>query len=813
MVAMTRPRRTSRRLSEILRANLLTRFNAILGALLAVILVVGPIQDALFGIVLVSNALIGILQEVRARRVLDRLAILAAPSAEVVRDGATMQVAVDEVIAGDLVQVHTGDQIVADGVLTGGGVLEIDESLLSGEAEPVRKVAGERVLSGSFVVGGAGQYLAEHVGDDSYALRLSADAQRFSLVRSELRAGIDTILRWVTWMIAPAATLLVLSQLHAHDDLAEAIRSSVAGVGSMIPEGLVLLTSVAFAVAVIRLGRQHVLVQELAAVEGLARVTVVCVDKTGTLTAPELELAATVTLDDRLHVALPAIVAADATPNATVRAIAKSHAVGQGTTVVPFSSGRRWSATSGDDGTLWLLGAPDVLLPAIEASSSRVHREVDELVARGARTLLVAVALDPVDGDIDPPRCLPIGVLGFEEEIRDDAASTVRYLLDQGLTIKVLSGDDPQTVGAVAARVGIPGADAPVDARSASDEALATATVFGRVDPHRKRAMVKAMQAHGEVVAMTGDGVNDVLALKDADMGIAMGSGSAATRAVAQLVLLDSTWAALPGVIAEGRRVIANVERVANLFVTKTVYALVLALSVGVARLPFPFLPRQLTIVSSLTIGIPAFFLALVPNTTIARAGFARRVLRFAVPAGVVAASATFVGFAVARIDGSLDEARSTATLVLFAVGAWVLVLLARPLTTWRASLVGSMVALFVVIFVSGPLRAIFAIDLPPWPTIGSALVIATVAGAALEAGWAFERHHPEALAASAGRWRRRRRRHRLPGEDLRDRHVEREHDHHQAAADHGVEHEVVRGGDDREEREHRVGDRHPPQR
>jgi cation-transporting ATPase E len=310
------------------------------------------------------------------------------------------------------------------------------------------------------------------------------------------------------------------------------------------------------------------------------------------------------------------------------------------------------------------------------------------------------------------------------------------------VTIVVLSGDDPRTVAAVARRVGIPGADAALDARSASDDALASTTVFGRVDPHRKRAMIRALQARGEVVAMTGDGVNDVLALKESDLGIAMGSGSAASRAVAQVVLLDSTWAALPAIIAEGRRVIANIERVANLFVTKTVYALLLSLAVGVARLPFPFLPRQLTIVSSLTIGIPAFFLALAPNTTIARPGFADRVLRFAVPAGAIAATATFLGYAAARRDGSLDQARSTATLVLFIVGVCVLTLLARPLTRWRRLLVASMVAGFVLIGASARVRDIFALDLPSVVTTAVALAIAAVACVVLR------------LVAHTGLWR-----------------------------------------------------------
>ena len=742
---MASPDSSTRTVGEIVRANVLTRFNALLGSLLLVILVVGPLQDALFGIVLVANTVVGVVQEVRAKRTLDRLALLSAPTATVVRGEAVQTVALDEVVPGDLVRVRSGDQIVADGPVVEADGLEIDESLLSGEAEPQPRIAGDDVLSGSFVVAGTGTFRALHTGADAYAGRLAQEARRFSLVGSELRSGIDRILRWVTWAIVPTAVLLVSSQLAiAGDNLEDAVRASVAGIGAMVPEGLVLLTSIAFAVSILRLGRRQVLVQELAAVEGLARVDVVCVDKTGTLTTADLRLSSIEPLgahtDAEARGALGAVVAADAAPNVSMRAIGAAVPPTAGEVVVPFSSSRRFSASSDAQGSVWVLGAPDVLL----AAGDPVLATCAAHAASGERVLLLGRGGALATTDDGPPDIDPVAVLALAEQIREDAAETVAFFREQGVTVKVLSGDDPATVGHIATAVGIAGGDQPLDGRELPEDvdALAAAmdrtSVVGRVDPHRKRDIVRALQHAGHVVAMTGDGVNDVLALKEADLGVAMGSGSAASRAVARLVLLDSSWAALPAVVAEGRRVIANVERVANLFVTKTVYAFLLAVAVAVARLPFPFLPRQLTIVSSLTIGIPAFFLALAPNDVRARRGFAWRVLRFALPAGAVAAVATFGGYGLARSEHgvSLDEARTVATVVLFAVAAWVLAILARPLNFWRGALVAASVAGFLLVASIGPTRDLFALDLPSVVVLFAAIGIAAIACGVLEAGW-----------------------------------------------------------------------------
>ncbi|MGZ5354032.1 MAG: HAD-IC family P-type ATPase [Actinomycetota bacterium] len=721
------PTAPSRTVSEIVRTNVFTRFNGLLGSLLVVILTVGPIQDALFGGVLLANAAVGILQELRAKRTLDRLAVLTSPHARIVREGTPREEPVSEVVLDDVLELRPGDQIVVDGEVIEGAGLEVDESLLTGESEAVTKHEGDEVLSGSFVAAGSGRFRATRVGASAYAAQLAEQARRFTLTRSELRAGIDRILRIVTWLLIPTAVLLVISQFRSDASLHDAVRGSVAGTVAMIPEGLVLLTSVAFAVGVVRLARRAVLVQELPAVEVLARVDVLCIDKTGTLTEGKLVVEEIEPLtEDGVHrEALAALAASDPHPNGTLRAIAESLPdpvegwLSDG--AVPFSSARKWSGASfGTKGT-WLLGAPDVVLGAVPGSDDHLRAALRHAEA-GRRVVLLARSDEALSGDVLPAGVVPVAFVILGDRVRETASRTLEYFAEQGVRVVVISGDHPETVAAVARRVGLPGADHPFDATALPTErepladVLETRSIFGRVTPQQKRAMVEALQSRGHVVAMTGDGVNDVLALKDSDIGIAMGSGSSATRAVAQLVLLDSTFDPLPWVVAEGRRVLGNIERTSNLYVTKTVYAMLIALGVGVVGWEFPFLPRHLTLIGSLTIGIPSFFLALAPNNERARPGFLRRVLRFTVPAGTLAALATFLGYVLARDEPgiSLVEAQTTATMVLLWVGFLVLSVIAAPLTRWRLALVWAMPALFVLAMAVPGARTFFALSAPP---------------------------------------------------------------------------------------------------
>ncbi|MDI6413567.1 HAD-IC family P-type ATPase [Streptomyces albus] len=755
------PARSSRSAADIVRANVFTRFNAIIGVLFLIILIVGPVQDGLFGFVIVANTGIGIIQELRAKRTLDSLAVIGEARPRVRRDGTTVELPTDRIVLGDLIELRPGEKCVVDGEVTEADSLEVDESLLTGESDPVVKQPGDRILSGSFVVAGSGAFTATKVGREAYAARLTEEASRFTLVHSELRGGISVLLKYITWMMVPAALGLVLSQLVVErHDAPEAVRRMVAGIVPMVPEGLVLLTSVAFAIGVIRLGRKQCLVQELPAIEGLARVDVVCLDKTGTLTEGGMDVQqvrplGTTTQED-IDTALRALGAAEPHPNASLQAIVEAYPPGTSAPdgprpagSLPFSSARKYSgvAVTGPDGRTdaWLLGAPDVLLPA----GDPVLADVTQLDRQGLRVLLLARPADGrlPDGEANrPPAAHPAALVVLEQRLRPDARATLAYFAEQDVQAKVISGDNAVSVGAVAGKLGLPGAERPVDARQlpAPDEGLARAvgegTVFGRVTPRQKRQMVGALQADGHTVAMTGDGVNDVLALKDADIGVAMGSGSEATKAVAQIVLLNNSFATLPSVVGEGRRVIGNIERVAALFLTKTVYSVLLALLVICWHVPYPFLPRHLTLLSSLTIGIPAFFLALAPNRERARPHFVRRVLRYAVPCGLIAGAATFATYLLARHHyhgpGALAAETSVATLTLFLIAMWVLAIVARPYTWWRVLLVLAMGVGFLVVLATPWLQRFFALKLVgttlPWTAVG----VAVVAGALLEAAW-----------------------------------------------------------------------------
>ncbi|NNC74682.1 MAG: HAD-IC family P-type ATPase [Acidimicrobiia bacterium] len=760
------PAAPSRSVADIFRSNIVTRFNLLLGALLVVILFVAPINDALFGIVLVGNTTIGIIQELRAKRTLDRLNLLNAPQATVVRDGKVRQIPIDQVVLDDVLQVAPGDQLVVDGEVLSSAGLEINEALLTGESDPVVKAPGAIALSGSFVAAGIGRYQATRVGREAYASRLADEARRFTLVRSELREGIDWILLAISWIILPAMALLVWSQLRTTDGIREALAAAVAGGVGMVPQGLVLLTSIAFAVGVIRLGRKSVLVQELPAVEGLARVDVICFDKTGTLTEGRLAVQSTISLGEAVDPgpALASIAAADPSPNATMLAVNEAFGTGSEWTaddVVPFSSERKWAAASfGGYGT-WVLGAPEILLPG----NGEVAAIAEDEAAQGHRVLALAHTTAQLRGDELPPALVPTALVTLGDVVRADAAETLRYFAEQGVQAKVISGDHPETVGAIARTVGVPGSANAIDARELPNDPERLArymdeyTVFGRVAPHQKREMVKALQSKGHVVAMTGDGVNDVLALKDSDIGIAVGSGSPASRAVAQLVLMDGRFDTLPGVVSEGRRVIANIERVANLFVTKTIYALALVIIIGALARPFPFLPRHLTLVGSITIGIPAFLLALEPNRTRARPGFIKRVLRFSLPAGLAAAAATFAIYEMAIAEGvPLVEARTAATLVLTAIGLFALAIVARPLTLAHKWLIGLMAFSLFLVISTNTGRDFFELKFPELVIVLAGVGIVAITGLAMygtlrSVGWM--RNVPDLIRSTPVRPRR----------------------------------------------------------
>ncbi|MDO4900258.1 HAD-IC family P-type ATPase [Actinomyces sp.] len=767
--------RTSRSATAILRANVFTVFNAILGVALVLILLFGSWKDALFGFVLLLNTATGTIAEVRAKRALDRLSVLDAPRALVLRDGVERDVDVSEVVLDDVLRLRGGEQVPADAVVLRSDNLELDESILTGESDPVRPDVGDRVMSGTTVTAGTALVRTVAVGADAYAHRLAREARRYSVVASELQEGTNRVLRWISWVIVPVALLLVWSQLRQNGGVTQALVSGqwrialvagIAGVIGMVPQGLVLLTSVNFATASLALARRNVLVQELPAVEVLARVDTLCLDKTGTITTGAIRLEEVAAPDGGGpgQAALEALAALSGgeDPNATAVAIARGLAeeryLGERAraaggraveTAVPFSSRRKWSAVRYDAST-WVLGAPEIVLAAAPGADMVLDR-ARERAADGARVVALARSNEPCGQD-GQDHLLPGGLetaalVILAEEIRPDAAQTLDYFRGQGVEVKVISGDNPDTVAAVARRAGVTGPDggAPlaVDARTLPQEpepeaaeaerladVLEGASVLGRVTPEQKRAFVRALRSRGRVVAMTGDGVNDALALKDADLGIAMGNGAPATKAVARLVLLKGEFSALPGVVAQGRRVMANTERIASLFLAKTVYASLIAVVVSLTAIAYPFLPRQLTIVSSLTIGVPAFILALAPNSRRYRAGFLGRVLTLAVPAGLVAGCATLAARTWLVAAGVHTEQVTTgSTLVLVCSGLWLLTLTARPLLGWRLGLVAAMAGIAVLGVFVPAVRGFFLLA---WPTAGTWLVILAVSAAAV---------------------------------------------------------------------------------
>ncbi|MEW1761062.1 HAD-IC family P-type ATPase [Streptomyces cyaneofuscatus] len=753
------PVRSSRSVTEIVRANVFTRFNLIIGVLWVIMLFVAPIQDSLFGFVIIANTGIGIIQEWRAKKTLDSLAVIGEAKPTVRRDGKAAEISTHEIVLGDVVELGPGDKVVVDGTVAEADSLEVDESLLTGEADPVLKRPGDPVMSGSFVVAGGGAFTATKVGREAYAAQLAEEASRFTLVHSELRSGISTILKYVTWMMVPTAIGLIISQLVVKDNnFKDSVARTVGGIVPMIPEGLVLLTSVAFAIGVVRLGRKQCLVQELPAIEGLARVDVVCLDKTGTLTEGGMDITEVRPLNGSdeayVHQVLRSLGSSDPRPNASLQAIIDAYPAGEGTAAswtvtdaLPFSSARKYSGAAftetDDTSSAWLLGAPDVLLPEGDPTLD----EIEHLNQQGLRVLLLARV---PSGELDAPDAaegdVPTALVVLEQRLRPDAAETLKYFAQQNVATKVISGDNAVSVGAVAGKLGLAGAENTLDARKmpTDPDDMATAmeqnAVFGRVTPQQKRDMVAALQSRGHTVAMTGDGVNDVLALKDADIGVSMGSGSEATRAVAQIVLLNNSFATLPSVVAEGRRVIGNITRVATLFLTKTVYSVLLAILVVCTQVEYPFLPRHLTLLSTLTIGVPAFFLALAPNKERAQPHFVRRVMRYAIPSGVIAATATFTTYLVARHHyagpGALEAETSAATLTLFLTSMWVLAIIARPYTWWRIALVAAMGLGFLIVLVVPWLQDFFALKLVgttmPWTAVG----IAVAAAALLEFSW-----------------------------------------------------------------------------
>jgi cation-transporting ATPase E len=790
---------TSRSLTQIIRANVFTLFNGIIFVAMLMVLATGSWRDAVFGLVIIVNTGIGVITELRAKRTLDRLSILVAAHPLVRRDGHDIAISHDGIVLDDLLWIRSGEQVPADAEILHSWGLELDESMLTGESNTVRKQPGDSVYSGSNAVSGLALAKVSAVGRQSYAAKLTAQAKVYTKTVSDLNQGINTILKVLTFLVVPLCALLIWSQVRVVGGWSEAIAggewrqavvSAVAGVVGMIPEGLVLLTSLNFAIAAMRLARNNTLVQELEAVETLARVDCLNLDKTGTITDGGIEFKALLSLDGDVAAdggdaaggsgrvtreATQALfdLANEENPNATGRAVlealsAQGYEPGPVDGRVAFSSARKWSAIARQGEGIWYFGAPEMLLAAIgRAGSARdvqssdfaaISAAVAEYANQGNRVLLIAHREGGVPEDFGSEPCLdaaarPVALALCAERVRDDAADTLLWFREQGVRCRLISGDNPATVGAIATQVQLCG-DQPVRAMDARKlphdiaelaQVLDKVDVLGRVMPEQKKAIVQALHQGGHVVAMTGDGVNDTLSIKEADLGIAMGNAAPATKAVAQVVLVDSKFSHLPDVVARGRQVMANMERVASLFLVKTAYSVVISLGVVLAGMLFPYLPRHITYIGALTIGMPAFILALAPNTRRYMPGFLRRVIAFSLPRGIAIGLSVLINSwflpGIMRWDmQAATNQRSLFTvnaIIVFALGVVVLAQVARPLLSWR----GALVALFALAGIIGAfipfVAGFFALQLPSGDSL-TATVIALVAALAILAACQF---------------------------------------------------------------------------
>ncbi len=682
--------------AQIVGENLFTLFNLLNFALALCLALVGSWRNMLFLGVVFSNTLIGTVQSLRARAMLNKLRLLQEKPCHPIRDGQEQDCPPAELVLGDLAVFRAGDQLPADAIVREGSCAA-DESLLTGESDPIPRSAGDWLMSGSFLTEGKVTAQLAAVGDDSYAARLMGDARQIRSPKSELMTDLNQLVRWISRLLVPIGLLLFLREVLTRSvPVKEAVPGVVAAMIGMIPEGLILLTSVALMAGVVKLGRRKTLVQELFGIETLARTDVLCLDKTGTLTTGEMSLEKAIPMEvseEALQRAVGRFLGAFEAGSGTLRALAQAFpaASEQPVSTLPFSSARKKSAAAFSDGTVLILGAPSFVLKAVPP-------QAETWAAEGFRVLALAQARGALEGDKLPPVEKLLGLFLLRDTLRPAASDTLRWFREQGVQVKIMSGDDPRTVAAVARRLGLQDADKAVDCGALTDQELAEArdqVIFGRLTPDRKRLLVGAFKADGHTVAMTGDGVNDIPALKASDCSIAMAGGAEATEHAAQLVLMDGDFNSLPAVVAEGRRVIGNITRTASLFLVKTLYSAALAILTLLLPLRYPFQPIQLTLISAISIGIPSFFLALEPSSERARGRFLRRVLLRAAPGAAAVTVCALASLLVSRGGSSFEAASTMAAIAAGIIGLANLVLTCRPLTRLRALLCGVMAAAF----------------------------------------------------------------------------------------------------------------------
>lgn len=691
-------------IGRIFRDNIFTLFNLVNILLALAILLVGSYKNLLFMGVILCNTAIGIIQEIRAKRTVDRLSILSEAKITAFRDGKPLTIGIHEIVLDDSIELATGSQIPADCILTEGSC-EVNESLLTGESDAVFKRPGDLLLSGSFVVSGRCIARADRVGEENYASTIMNSAKYIKKVRSEIMETLQRIIKIVSCVIFPLGILLFLRQTFiTHSSLQDAVVTTAAALIGMIPEGLVLLTSTVMAVGIIRLSKYKVLVQELYCIETLARVDVLCLDKTGTITEGSMEVEELLPLSaskEEMEEALGALTSVLTDDNPTFRAVKASfgreQTIQEASEIIPFSSEKKWSGAFFRDRGTYVMGAAEFILPDMPPQVEEKLAAVPE----GRRVLLLAHSESPFREKGLPSSLAPMGLLILRDRIRKEARATLEYFEQQGVELKIISGDNVKTVSSIAQSAGLKEYDRCVDASTLKTpeelyDAAGRYTVFGRVTPSQKFDLIRALKEQGHTVAMTGDGVNDVLALKEADCSVAMASGSEAARNVSQLVLLDSNFASMPHVVAEGRRSINNIQRSASLFLVKTIYSAILAVLFLFLNAQYPFQPIQMTLMSMFTIGIPSFVLALEPNRERVQGGFLKNVLSKAVPGALTIVAGILMTMLASSLFHLSEEETSTLAVTLSATsGLMVLFKTSLPMNWLRGVLFGLMAAGF----------------------------------------------------------------------------------------------------------------------
>lgn len=691
---------------EIIRTNLFTFFNLLNIILGLLVIFVGSFKNALFLGVIFFNVIIGIFQEIRAKRVIDKLSLVSAPKALVIREGQKKEIPTSEIVLGDLTELSAGKQICSDCKVLE-GECEVNESLITGESDPVLKKVGDEMMSGSFVVSGNVKACVIRVGADNFAAKMTAGAKYLKKNNSVMLKSLDTIIKVIAVCIVPMALGLFLNSIFISSQPTDrAVVSTVAALIGMIPEGLYLLAGVVMAVSAIRLARKNTLAQDMYCIETLARVDTLCLDKTGTITEGKMQVENTelLTEDFPLDRVMTAFVSVMRDDNPTFNAVKArwgeqpDNAPKKVTAVktVPFSSAKKWSGAEFEQGSV-IFGAPEFILGS---DYEKIRPQCESAQQEGLRVLLAAYSEKQFNGHELPSEIKAAALIFIGDIIRKEAPETLSYFEKQGVDIKIISGDNPVTVSKIAGKAGVKNSEKYVDASTLTDEDIPNAVkeyaVFGRVTPEQKLLLVKALKAQGKTVGMTGDGVNDVLALKEADCSIAMQSGSDAARSVSNLVLLDSNFASMPKVVAEGRRSVNNLQRSGALFLTKTIYAFILALIFIFLPLAYPFQPIQLTLISSTAIGIPSFLLALEYNTDIIKGSFIRNIMRKAMPQGIAIAFCSIASVLVAEFtDIPMDCMSTLTTVVVGTISFFVVFRLMKPMKPWKAALLIALIAGF----------------------------------------------------------------------------------------------------------------------